>query len=279
VVGRVAVTGAGGLLGGAVARLYRARGVHVDAFDHSSLDVGDAEAVHAAIESSQPDVVVHCAAMTNVDACEDDPDAAFRVNAEGSRNVASAASHVGASIVAVSTDYVFDGANGPYSEEDETDPIQVYGESKLAGEHAVREATDRHFIVRSAWIYGHGGKNLISKIPQLVDQPELNAVVDQIGSPTYAPDLADAIASLAMTERFGTYHIVNAGFCTFAELFRYGLRFLRAKTKINEVEVASLGRPAARPLDTRLVGAAWERAGFAPLRSWQEAAESFLRVG
>jgi dTDP-4-dehydrorhamnose reductase len=275
-VERVVVTGAGGLLGGTVVRFYETSGVHVDAFDHSSLDITDPDAVHATIEEARPDVVVHCAAMTNVDACEDQVDEAFRVNSEGSHNVASAASHIGAVVVAVSTDYVFDGANGPYTEDDETDPIQVYGESKLAGEHAVREATERHFIVRSAWIYGPGGKNLISKIPQLADQEEMNAVIDQIGSPTFAPDLAEAIAQLSATEHFGTYHVVNAGFCTFAELFRYGLRFINAKTRINEVEVASLGRPAPRPLDTRLVGAAWERAGFPPLRPWQEAAESFL---
>ena len=271
---RVVVTGGGGLLGGAVAKLYGDRAV---AFDHASLDIADADAVHAAIEQAQPDLIVHCAAMTNVDACEDDPDAAFRINAEGSHNVASAASHVGAVVVAVSTDYVFDGSQGPYDEGSETDPIQVYGESKLAGEHAVREATDRHFIVRSAWIYGHGGKNFLSKLPSLVDQERITAVVDQIGSPTYAPDLAHAIALLGESDAFGTYHVVNTGFCTFSEFLAYGLRFLEAPTQIDEVNVASLGRPAARPLDTRLVGAAWERAGFAPLRDWHEAAESFLR--
>jgi dTDP-4-dehydrorhamnose reductase len=273
VVRRVVVTGAGGLLGASVAKRFD----DVVAFDHASLDITDADAVHAAIERAQPAVVVHCAAMTNVDACEEHPDEAFRVNSDGSHNVASAASHVGASIVAVSTDYVFDGAQGPYAEDAETDPIQVYGESKLAGEHAVREATERHFIVRSAWIYGPAGKNFISRIPALVEQDEINAVKDQIGSPTYAPDLADAIVALAASDRYGTYHVVNEGFCTFAELIAFGLGFLGAKTKVNEVEVASLGRPAPRPLDTRLVGAAWQRAGFAPLRPWREAAESFLR--
>ena len=275
-VERVLVTGAGGLLGGVVTKLYSDRGVHVDAFDHASLDVTDPDGVHSAIEASRPDVIVHCASMTNVDACEEHPGAAFAINGDGSHNVASAASHIGASVIAISTDYVFNGSSGPYSESDETDPIQVYGESKLAGEHAVREATERHFIVRSAWIYGPGGKNFISKIPEHVTQDEIPGVVDQIGSPTYAPDLAEAIALLAETDRFGTYHVVNSGFCTFAELMSYGLRFLRAKTRVNEVEVASLGRPAPRPLDTRLVSQAWERAGFAPLRPWQQGVESFL---
>ncbi len=273
-VDRVVVTGAGGLLGSTVAKLYGDRAV---AFDHASLDITDADAVHAAIEGARPDLIVHCAAMTDVDACEDDPDRAFRVNGEGSHNVASAASHIGAKVVTVSTDYVFDGTSGPYSEEAETDPIQVYGESKLAGEHAVREATERHFVVRSAWIYGHGGKNFLSKIPQLVSQEEISAVIDQFGSPTFAPDLAAAIESLARTDHFGTYHVVNTGFCSFFEFMTYGLRFLNATTRIKEVEVGSLGRPAPRPLDTRLSGSAWERAGFPPLRSWQEAAESFLR--
>jgi dTDP-4-dehydrorhamnose reductase len=273
-VARVVVTGAGGLLGGVVARSF----ADAAAFDHATLDITDADAVHAAIERAQPELIVHCAAMTNVDACEEHPDEAFRINGEGSHNVASAASHVGAKIVAVSTDYVFDGSQGPYGEDAETDPIQVYGESKLTGEHAVREATERHFIVRSAWIYGPGGKNFLSKIPQLVEQEEISAVIDQIGSPTFAPDLAEAIESLARTERYGTYHVVNSGFCSFSEFIAYGLRFLQASTRIKEVEVASLGRPAPRPLDTRLVGEAWARAGFSPLRTWQEAAESFLRA-
>lgn len=275
---RVAVTGAGGLLGGAVARHFEAQGAKVFAFDHASLDITDTDAVHKAIEDAAPDVVVHCAAMTDVDGCEERPDDAFAINSEGSHNVASASSHVGASIVAVSTDYVFDGAQGPYTEDDETDPIQVYGSSKLAGEHAVREATERHFIVRSAWIYGPGGKNFLSKLPQLVERDEISAVVDQIGSPTYAPDLAEAIAALVKGEGFGTYHVVNQGFCTFSEFCAFGLAVLGAKTRIKEVEVASLGRPAPRPLDTRLVAAAWERAGFAPLRGWQDAATSFLRA-
>jgi dTDP-4-dehydrorhamnose reductase len=277
VVARVVVTGAGGLLGAAVAKLYGERGVHVDAFDHATLDITDADAVHAGIEQARPDVIVHCAAMTNVDACEEDPDKAFAINGEGSHNVANAASHVGAKIVCVSTDYVFDGVKGNYTEEDETDPIQVYGESKLAGEHATREATERHFIVRSAWIYGPGGKNFLSKLPSLVEQDEITAVNDQRGSPTSAPDLAEAIAQLAESEHFGTFHVVNSGFCSFSEFCRYGLQLLGATTNVREVEVASLGRPAPRPHDTTLVGAAWLRAGFGPLRSWREAATSFLK--
>ncbi len=275
-VARVVVTGAGGLLGGAVAKYYRDRATHVDAFDHASLDITDADAVHAAIEGSAPDLIVHCAAMTNVDACEDDPDKAFAVNGEGSHNVANAASHVGAKVVAVSTDYVFDGTKGNYTEDDETNPIQVYGESKLAGEHAVREATERHFIVRSAWIYGPDGKNFLSKLPALAQQDEITAVNDQRGSPTYAPDLAVAIATLGETEHFGTFHLVNSGFCSFSEFCRYGLQLLDATTNVREAEVASLRRPAPRPHDTTLVAAAWLRAGFAPLRSWREAATSFL---
>jgi dTDP-4-dehydrorhamnose reductase len=276
VVARVVVTGAGGLLGGAVANLYSDRGARVDAFDHRSLDITNAEEVHATIERARPDLIVHCAAMTNVDACESDPDAAFAVNGEGSHNIANAASHVGAKVALVSTDYVFDGTKGNYTEDDETNPIQVYGESKLAGEHAVREGTERHFIVRSAWIYGPGGKNFISKLPALASQDEISAVNDQRGSPTYAPDLAEAIAQLAETEHFGTFHVVNSGFCSFSELCRYALQTLGAKTNVKEVEVASLGRPAPRPHDTTLVGAAWTRLGFAPLRSWREAVTSFV---
>jgi dTDP-4-dehydrorhamnose reductase len=152
----------------------------------------------------------------------------------------------------------------------------VYGRSKLGGEHSVREANERHYIVRSAWIYGPGGKNFLSRLPDLAESEEISAVVDQRGSPTAAPDLAEAIRALAGTEKYGLYHVVNEDTCTFAEFCRYGLQILGSRTAIKEVFVADLGRPAPRPHDTTLVGESWARAGMPALRPWREAARSFL---
>jgi dTDP-4-dehydrorhamnose reductase len=265
------------LLGGLCAWTFANQGTDVYAFNHSQLDVSDADAVRERIEAARPSVVVHCAAMTNVDACEDEPERAFAVNAAGSGHVAAAAAAVGAAVVAVSTDYVFDGDHAPYRENSPTAPIQVYGRSKLEGESAVREANPRHFIVRSAWIYGPGGKNFLSKLPQLAETNEsINAVVDQFGSPTYAPDLAGAIAQLAATEAYGTLHVVNEGRCSFAEFCELAAKLLGSDLRVDHVKLDDLGRPAPRPRDTTMLAEAWTAAGFGRLRPWQEACADFV---
>jgi dTDP-4-dehydrorhamnose reductase len=257
---------------------FEKAGASVHGLAHADLDITDAAAVENVFAEVEPELVVHPAAMTNVDACEQEPDKAWAVNAQGSHNVAHAASLAGAEIVAISTDYVFDGTKGDYTESDETNPIQVYGSSKLGGEHSVREANERHYIVRSAWIYGPGGKNFLSKLPDMAGAESINAVIDQNGSPTFAPDLADAIVKLVgqANPSYGLFHIVNADTCSFADFCRFGLEILGSRAHINELRVADLGRPAPRPHDTSLVAAAWARAGLEPLRSWRDAARSFL---
>lgn len=225
-MGVTVVTGAGGLLGRTVAELF-AHSDEVHPFTHGQLDVSDGAAVQTAFRAARPDLVVHCAAMTNVDACEREPDRAWAVNADGPGFVAAAAAEVGAEIVAVSTDYVFDGERGSYVETDEPHPVQVYGRAKLAGEERVRGANTRHYILRSAWIFGPAGHNFLSQLPRLArESGELKVLGDQWSSPTYAPDLARAIADVRGTERYGTYHVVNAGGCSHAEFFRHGLDVL-----------------------------------------------------
>ena len=275
-MGVTVVTGAGGLLGRTVAELL-ASSEDVRALTHAQLDVSDAAAVNAAFREARPDFVVHCAAMTNVDACEREPDRAWSVNADGPGFVAAAAAEAGAEIVAVSTDYVFDGEKGAYVETDEPHPVQVYGRAKLAGEDRVREANPRHFIVRSAWIFGPSGHNFLSQLPRLArESHELKVLGDQWSSPTYAPDLARAIAGVRGTERYGTYHVINAGGCSHAQFFRHGLEILGSRVPLIELATSDLPRPARRPRNSTLVGEAWAAAGFVPLRSWQEAARAFL---
>lgn len=275
-MGVALVTGAGGLLGRAVTEVL---GANVHAFTHDRLDVSDQDAARAAIHAVRPDVVVHCAAMTRVDVCEHEPERTWAVNAEGPGYVAAAAADVGAEIVAVSTDYVFDGERGTYAESDDTNPLQVYGRAKLAGEQRVRDANPRHYIVRSAWIYGHGGHNFVSQLPRLLREGgEIKAVADQWSSPTYAPDLAQALAGLRGSDRYGTYHVINEGGCSYAEFFRYGLEVVGSDAPLVELAAKDVPRPAPRPRDTSLVGHAWAAAGFPPLRPWQEAARAFLEA-
>lgn len=271
------VTGAGGLLGRTVARALVDDGHEVHALAHEHLDVGDLAAVQSAFATIRPEFVVHCAALTDVDRCEREPDLAWRVNAEGPGYVASSAAEVGAEVVAISTDYVFDGEKGSYVETDDTNPIQGYGHAKLAGEERVREGNPRHYVVRSAWIYGVGGKNFVSRAPDLAAKGEsIKAIADQRSSPTFAEDLAHAIASLRNSDRYGTYHVINEGSCSYAEFFRHAFEVAGAGA-VEDISHFDVPRPAPRPSDTSLVGEVWRSAGFTPLRPWRDAARAFMQ--
>lgn len=276
-MGPVVVTGAGGLLGSEVVRVV---GDDAVGLTHADLDVADPDAVRRTISGLGPRAVVHCAAMTDVDACEADPERAEAVNASGTGALSAAADGCGARMVCVSTDYVFDGRKGaPYDEDDATNPLQVYGRSKLAGERLALAANPRCAVVRSAWIYGIGGKNFLSRLPGFVEAgSRVRAVVDQTGSPTYAPDLAGAIVDLLGSDATGVFHVVNTGSCTFAEFCEHALRTWGVDAPVEPVRLAELQRPAPRPADTPMVGRRWAAAGFAPLRPWAEAADAFCEA-
>jgi dTDP-4-dehydrorhamnose reductase len=272
----VVVTGAAGLLGRTVASLFATAGWDVRTFAHGDLDIADAHAVREAIDNARPGVILNCGAMTNVDACEDEPERAWAVNAEGAAHLARAAAGVGAEIVHISTDYVFDGRKGGYAESDETNPIQVYGASKLGGEDLVRTAARRHYVLRSAWIYGAGGKNFVSQMPRLVAAGgTLRAVADQRSSPTYAPDLAGAIAAVVGSGAYGTYHVVNEGACSYADFARAIAAAAGTGVEVGDLRSADVPRPAPRPADSSLVSPGWTEAGFGQLRPWQQAAAHF----
>lgn len=210
---RILITGAGGQLGAA---LQRCAGAHtVVALARTEADVTDA-AVARSIADHRPQLVVNAAAMTDVDGCEMQPEAAFRVNALGARNVALGAARCGADLVQVSTEYVFDGTKGEaYWEFDRPAPISVYGASKLAGEELSFAVHPRTFIVRSSWLYGPGGDHFVNKILTLIrERPELAVVDNEVGSPTLCDDLAAAILQLATTGAYGIYHLINEGACS-----------------------------------------------------------------
>jgi dTDP-4-dehydrorhamnose reductase len=265
--------GAGGLLG---RTLVRALGGRAHGVTHADLDITSRTSVRDVVAAVRPAAVVNCAAMTNVDACEAEPERAWAVNAEGAAHVAAAAAEAGAEVVHVSTDYVFDGRTGNYAEDDDTNPLQAYGRAKLAGEDLVRTANERHYVVRSAWIYGRGGKNFVSQIPSLVERREaIRAVADQRSSPTFARDLAAALAALLGSRRYGTYHVVNEGSCSYAEFAEHIASTAGGGVPVTGVSAADVPRPAPRPADTSLVGPAWAAAGFSPLRAWRRAAEEF----
>jgi dTDP-4-dehydrorhamnose reductase len=207
---RVLITGAGGQLGRDLQAALA--GHELSAVAHTDLDITDATAVRAAIDAFRPDGAVHAAALTDTTRCEREPDVAYVVNALGARNVAVACGRVGAAMVYVSTNEVFDGTRSePYVESAEPNPLNAYARSKLAGERLVQEVLPQHYIVRTAWLYGHGGNHFVSKIVRAAESGDVTGVVDEVATPTWTRDLAVAIARLVGTGLFGIYHLTNTG--------------------------------------------------------------------
>jgi dTDP-4-dehydrorhamnose reductase len=236
------------------------------ALPRAELDVTDREAVQAAI--GKDDLVFNCAAWTNVDGAEEHEADATRINADGARNVAEAAG----AVVYVSSDYVFDGEKRePYLESDPTGPISAYGRSKLAGELATAEANPRHFIVRSSWLFGHGGKNFVQTMLGL--GPEVRVVDDQVGCPTFTGHLAEGLVELAQTEDYGIHHMAAAGQCSWFEFAREIFARADVDTRVEPCTTEEFPRPAPRPAYSVLGS---ERGDGLP--SWQEGLDAYLGV-
>ncbi len=270
---KVLVTGSAGQLGrDVVAVLGRDEAVELLAADHRTLAIDDPVAVASSMDAFRPDVVIHCAAMTDVDRCEREPALAQAVNATGTANVARATVAARSHLVYVSTDYVFDGRScRPYTETDQPNPISVYGRTKLAGERACPpEAT----VVRTSWLSGVHGANFVTAILKLADSPgELRIVDDQRGSPTCTADLADALVALANDRRPGRFHVTNAGEASRYELAREVVaRFGGDPDRVRPIATAELDplRPAARPAYSVLDNSAFVAAGYRALPDWRD---------
>jgi dTDP-4-dehydrorhamnose reductase len=277
---KVLITGAGGMVGRALVEHCTAKGDEVFAHDHQTLDIADVEAVNEIFEREHPETAINCAAWTDVDGCELDPQRAHDANARGPENLAAASRRIGASLVTISTDYVFDGAKeGFYTQRDDANPESVYGMAKLEGERRAQAACARTVVVRSGWIFGTGGRNFLSRIVELSARGErLKAINDSFGTPTSAVDLAARLRRLAGLDLPGIYHVVNAGDgASFAEFARVSLEFAGydAAAMIEEVNMNSLKRPAPRPRNSRLRCLVSEAIRLPPLPHWQEALKTF----
>lgn len=275
---RVAVTGAGGLLGAAVLDDLQAHGHATLALPRAAADVTDHDALRAAIAPFRPDWVFHLAAFTKVDACEAEPDRAFLVNGLGARNAALVAASAGAAVLAVSTDYVFDGrASRPWREHDPAAPLGVYGRSKWAGEQAVREVHPRHAVVRTAWLFGRGGPNFVDTILARARAGHPLAVVgDQRGAPTWTRHLAQALRRIAERAQFGTYHCTGAGECTWHELAEYVLARAGIAAPVERITTERLGRPAPRPSYSVLDGGWCAHVTGHAMPHWKDAVDAHL---
>jgi dTDP-4-dehydrorhamnose reductase len=273
---RILVTGAAGRLGGCVAD---GLGDHtVIRADAPEFDITDFAATRAFVRTAQPQVIVHPAAMTDVDGCARDPELAIRVNGFGAQNVALAAAECGAAILYVSTNEVFSGRSTvPYREYDPPAPANAYGYSKWVGEQAVMRVNPRHYIVRSAWLFAHGGRNFIQSIlsAAIAGKP-LRVVINEVANPTYNDDLADAIAKLVETDRYGIYHFVNEGGCSRYELARHALdRAGYEATPIEAITSQMWQRDSTPPEYAPLDNLAGKMVGIT-LRDWREGVDAFL---
>ncbi|NIM06252.1 MAG: dTDP-4-dehydrorhamnose reductase [Armatimonadetes bacterium] len=276
---KVLVTGAKGMLGTDLcARLGKQH--EVIPLDLPELDVTETASVFARLEATRPEMVIHCAAYTHVDGCERDPAQAFRVNSFGTWNVASACQKIDAALTYISTDFVFDGEKGePYDEFDKTNPISVYGRSKLAGEEVIRALLSRYLIIRSAWLFGVHGKNFVRTVlHRAKEEDTVKVVADQMGCPTFTVDLAEAVAGLLESPLFGIYHITNSGACSWAQFAQEILRQAGLSAQVVPIAAAEWDSPTRRPKDSRLRHLALEMQGRDNLRFWQEALADFLGI-
>jgi dTDP-4-dehydrorhamnose reductase len=279
---RLLVTGAGGQVGAEVVALLGGLAHHeVVAFDHATLDCGDRDAVEQVMGAVLPDAVVHCAAWTNVDGCESDPDRAWRDNGLAVRHVAVAASRVDAHVTHVSTDYVFDGdLDRAYTEWDAVGPRSSYGRSKLAGELELAQHAASWTLVRTSWIFGRRGGNFVDAILDRARRGEpLRVVDDQRGSPTFAPDLAEALVRLTVGRHAGTFHVTNQGVCSwhrFAEEIVAAAGLAERTGPVAAISSAELGRPAPRPTNSELANTALRLSGLPLLRDYHDALDDKL---
>lgn len=271
------VTGANGQLGQELIRMGDER-VQLVGCGRDRLDITDLQQCRTIIAETKPDGIIHAAAYTAVDKAESEPDEAYRVNSNGTRNLALAAEEAGIKLCYVSTDYVFDGTGSvPYSEHDRTNPQTAYGKSKLAGEAAVQSLCGKYFIVRTSWVYGKYGNNFVKTMLKLAEERELVTVVaDQIGSPTYTYDLAKFLIQLMQTEKFGIYHASNTGSCSWYEFARAIFEESGITIRTEPCSTEQFPRPAPRPAYSVMDHAAIRRNGLEDLRPWREALRDFL---
>ena len=302
---RVLVTGVAGQLGYDVVNELNKRGIEEVGVDRTDFDITDEKATEDYILKFMPDAVIHCAAYTAVDVAEDNVKTCRMINVDGTENIAKICAKIGAKMLYISTDYVFGntcpptlGGGGPlavvgvrpHDINDETNPLNIYGQSKLDGELAVKKHLQKHFIVRTSWVFGKNGNNFVKTMLRLgKEREQLTVVNDQIGSPTYTVDLARLCVDMILTDKYGTYHGTNEGYCSWAEFAAEIMKQVDLKCKIVPISTEAYlvstsqgrgtacgGRVAQRPFNSRLSKDCLGKNGFERLSNWQDALKRYL---
>ncbi len=272
---KIALTGSDGMLGREIENAFKE--VELVSFTLRDFDVTDLDKTLSVIKETKPAYVIHSAAYTDVDGCEHDPEKAFLVNGIGTRNVVMACEEIQCPLIYMSSDFVFDGMKKePYNEWDSPNPLNRYGVSKLMGENYVTSLTNRFYIVRTSWLYGKRGKNFVDTIDRfLSEKKELKVVNDQVGSPTFAFDLAKKLKEL-IGKGYGTYHLTNTSHCSWYEFAVEIARLRSSRTRIIPVTSEEYKLPAKRPAYSVLNNTMLKLEGLYELRHWKEALQAYL---
>jgi dTDP-4-dehydrorhamnose reductase len=276
---KVLVTGANGQLGYDIVNELTGRGNETFGFDINEMDITDVNQVEKVFRSRKPVAVIHCAAYTAVDAAESHVELCRKVNINGTENVAKACSAIGANMIYISTDYVFDGSGSRPRNPDDIDitPLNVYGQSKYEGEIAVRKHLDKYFIVRISWAFGTKGNNFVKTMLRVGSEKGAVSVVDdQIGSPTYTYDLAVLLADMISTDKYGIYHATNEGFCSWYEFACEIFRVAKMNVTVTPITSDQYPTQAKRPYNSRMSKDKLDEYGFKRLPTWQDALERYI---
>ncbi|HHK5532474.1 TPA: dTDP-4-dehydrorhamnose reductase [Bacillus mobilis] len=275
---KILVTGYNGQLGYDVVKRGEKQGLEMQGIGIEDLDITNEAAVYEFVDKVKPDAIIHCAAYTAVDKSEDDKELCWNVNVEGTKYLATAAKKLNAKFVYISTDYVFDGEGArAFVETDTPNPVGYYGLTKYEGEKVVRSLLDNTFIVRISWVFGINGNNFIKTMLRLGEtRNELNVVGDQIGSPTYTYDLARLLIDMVVTEKYGTYHATNEGFCSWAEFAQEIFEIAGQDVKVNSITTEEYPTRAVRPKNSRMSKQKLIDNGFEPLQDWKKAIKHYI---
>lgn len=275
---KVLVTGANGQLGYDVVKELQKQNIECYGATRKDFNIIDFKATENFITNYMPDAIIHCAAYTAVDKAEDEPELCYKVNAEATENIAKICKKISAKLLYISTDYVFDGTkNGFYEVDDKTNPINVYGKSKLLGEIAVQRILKKYFIVRISWVFGEHGNNFVKTMLRLgKEHKEINVVSDQYGSPTYTADLAPLLVEMIKTDRYGIYHATNEGVCSWAEFAEEIFKIAKMNVKVNYITTAEYKTMATRPLNSKLSKKRILE-NFFKLPNWKDSLKTFIK--
>lgn len=275
----ILVTGSNGQLGFDVIRELKNRKIDCIGTIRSDFDLTNYEDTEKFILKIKPECIIHCAAYTNVNKAEDEKELCYKVNVDGTENIAKVCRKLNAKMIYISTDYVFDGRkDGQYEVNDTPNPLSVYGKSKYEGELKVKENLDEYFIVRTSWVFGSHGNNFVKTMLKLGKEKEsIDVVCDQIGSPTYTVDLARLLCDMVLSDKYGIYHASNEGFCSWAEFAEEIMKQADLKCKINYIKSNEYKSKVVRPLDSRLSKKSIMKNGFKLLPEWICSIDKYIK--